>query len=359
VSGVRPTSPLRVAVIGAGFIGLDHAAAYARRSDLELVAVADVDLDRATDVATRFGAHAFIDHRELLQAATPDAVSICVPTGLHRAVVEEAAAAGAHILLEKPMAATVADCDAIARVVLDAGVTLMLGFTHRFHRELILARGLIADGRLGPPMLATDLFSFGEHAPWPAWYYDRSMSGGGELMHDAVHLVDRLAWLVDSPITEVFGATTTYARGIDGVEDGAVAVLRFGSGAIASLFVNESTYPLRADAPSVPMPGRCELEVHGPRGSIRYRTWHELIVDLEGEPSRTLAYGDGRELDREIEEFVACVRDRRPPSVGAAEGRRGIAVVEAIYESARRRSPVRVDEVFPSPSELYPTPVAS
>jgi predicted dehydrogenase len=359
VSAARRKSPLRVAVIGAGFIGLDHAAAYARRSDVELVAVADVDPDRASDVATRFGARAFGDYRELLQLARPDAVSVCVPTGLHRPVVEDAAAAGAHVLLEKPMAPTVSDCDAIARAVLSADVTLMLGFTHRFHAELILARELIADGRLGRPMLATDLFSFGEHGPWPAWYYDRSRSGGGELMHDAVHLVDRLAWLVDSPIDEVFGRTTTYARGIDGVEDGGVAVLRFASGAIGSLFVNESRYPLRVDAATVPMPGRCELEVHGARGSIRYRTWHELIVDLEGEPSRTLAYGDGHELDREIEEFAACLRDGRPPSVGAAEGRRGIAVVEAIYESERRGSPARVDELFPSPSELYPTPVAS
>jgi predicted dehydrogenase len=353
-----PTSRprLRVGVIGAGFIGVDHAAAYARRDDVALVGVADLDGTRAADTAGRHGAAAFGDHHELLATARPDAVSICVPTALHRAVVEDAAAAGAHILLEKPMAPTVADCDVIADSARRAGVTLMLGFTHRFHRELILARRLIEEGRLGQPMLATDLFSFGEDGPWPAWYYDRSLSGGGELMHDAVHLVDRLAWLIGSPIEEVFGWTSTYARGIGGVEDGGVAVLRFESGALASLFVNESTYPLRADADTVPMPGRCELEVHGSRGTIRYRTWHELVVDLSGERSQTTAYGDGRELDREIEEFVAAVRERRPPSVGAVEGRRGIAVVQSIYESERRGAPVRVDELFPV---VNPTPVAS
>jgi predicted dehydrogenase len=357
-AGARRPS-LRVGVIGAGFIGLDHVAAYARRAEVELVGIADVDLSRAAEAAGRFGGAAFASHRELLRTARPDAVSVCLPTGLHRVVVEDAAASGAHVLLEKPMAPTVADCDEIARAATSAGVTLMLGFTHRFHAELILARQLIADGRLGRPMLATDLFSFGEHGPWPAWYYDRSLSGGGELMHDAVHLVDRLAWLLDSPVTEVFGRTTTYARDLDGVEDGAVAVLRFGSGAIASLFVNESTYPLRADADTVPMPGRCELEVHGSRGTIRYRTWHELIVDLAGERSRTIAYGDGAEMDREIGEFVASIREGRPPIVGAAEGRRGIAVVRSIYESERRGSPVLVDELFPSAAGTYPSPVAS
>jgi predicted dehydrogenase len=94
----------------------------------------------------------------------------------------------------------------------------------------------------------------------------------------------------------------------------------------------------------VPMPGRCELEVHGPRGTIRYRTWHELVVDVAGEPTLTVPYADGA-FDREIDELVNAIREGRRPSVGAAEGRRGIAVVQAIYESERRGAPVRVDEV--------------
>lgn len=341
---------LRVAVIGAGFIGVDHATAYAQRPDAEIVAVADVDLARAGEIADRFGARAFGDHRTMLREVRPDAVSVCVPTALHRAVVDDAAAAGAHVLLEKPMAATVPDCDLIAAACRRAGVTLMLGFTHRFHRELITARRIIEEGRIGRPMLAQDVFSFGEHEPWPAWYYDRAASGGGELMHDAVHLVDRLAWLVGSPIVEVYGRTTTYARGIEGVEDGGVAVLAFASGAIASLFVNESTYPLRADAATVPMPGRCELEIHGSRGTIRYRTWHELVVDIAGEERLVVPRGAGDEMAREIGEFLDAVRDRRPPSVGAAEGRRGIAVIGAIYASERAGRPVRVDELFPEPA---------
>lgn len=350
---------LRVGVIGAGFAGLEHAAAYARRPDVELVGIADADPERARNVATTHGAKAFPTAAELLAGARPQAVSVCVPTGLHRAVVREAAAAGVHVLLEKPMAASVAECDEIAADVAAARVVVMLGFTHRFHAELQLAKALIDEGRIGRPMLAQDVFSFGEQGPWPAWYYDRGLSGGGELMHDGVHLVDRLAWLIGSPVVEVFGRTTTYARGIEGVEDGGVAVLRFANGALGSLFVNEATYPLRADAASVPMPGRCELEVHGTTGSIRYRTWHELIVDIAGEPNRTIAYGDGRELDREIAEFAAAVRAGRAPSVGASEGRRGIAVVQAIYESERRGAPVVVDELFPPAAVSAPASVAA
>lgn len=342
--------PLRAAVIGAGFIGLDHAAAYAADPDAELVALVDPEVDRAAAAAAKHGAPAYPSVAAMIDGSAPDVVSVCVPTALHLPVVREVAAAGLHVLLEKPMAASVADCDAIDAACRTAGVTLMVGLTHRFHRELIEARELIAAGAIGRPTIVQDAFAFGEHGPWPAWYYDRDLSGGGELMHDAVHLVDRLAWLIDSPIVEVYGRTTTGVRGIAGVEDGGVAVLTFADGAIGSLFVFEANHPLRSDAASVPMPGRLELEIHGDRGSIRYRTWHELIVDLAGEPSRSVTGVARDELAREIAEFLAAVREGRAPSVGAPEGRPGIAVVQAIYESERLGRPVRVDELFPAPT---------
>ncbi|MBF6606238.1 MAG: Gfo/Idh/MocA family oxidoreductase [Chloroflexi bacterium] len=341
---------LRVAIAGGGFIGVDHAVAYAAQPDAEIVAFVGRDAERTAAVADRFGARPYADLAELLRRERPDALSVCTPTALHRPFVEAAAGAGVHVLLEKPMATNVADCDAIEAACRRAGITLMLAFTHRFHAELLVAKRLIDEGRLGTPMLAQDVFTFGEHSPWPAWYYDRELSGGGELIHDAVHLVDRLAWLIGSPIIEVYGRTTTYARGIVGVEDGGVAVLTFASGAIAALFVNEATYPIHRDSEQVPMPGRCEIEVHGSRGTIRYRTWHELTVDIAGEGTTIIAGTDRGEMGREIREFIDAILERRPPIVGAAEGRRGIAVVGAIYESERRGRPVAVDELFPEPA---------
>lgn len=341
---------IRVGVVGAGFIGADHLAAYSSWPDAEIVAVADADPTRAAEAADRFGAAAHPDVAALVAAGGLDAVSVCVPTGLHLPVVRVAAAAGLHVLVEKPMAASVAECDEIAALCRAAGVTLMVGFTHRFHAELVRARELIAGGRLGPIGLAHDHFSFGEEGPWPGWYYARELSGGGELMHDAVHLVDRLTWLVGSPIVEVVGATTTYARGIAGVEDGGVALLRFASGALGSIFVNQSTLPLHRDAPSVPMPGRLELELHGPRGSLRYRTWQALEFDGDGGESWTLEDAPRDELRLEVREFLDAIAEGRPPVVGAAEGRRGIAVIGAIYESERLGRPVRVDELYPEPA---------
>jgi predicted dehydrogenase len=343
---------LRIAIVGAGFIGMDHAAAYRGDPRAELVGIVDANAKRAVEAGAALGVPGLTDYREMLASVVPDGVSICVPTALHLPVALAAAAAGAHILLEKPMAASVAECDEIARAVRAAGVCLMLGHTHRFHRELIHARELIARGLLGVALLANDTFSFGEAGPWPAWYYSRELSGGGELMHDGVHSVDRLAWLIGSPIVEVYGRTSTYARGINGVEDGGAAVLVFENGAVASLFVNQATYPLRSDAASVPMPGRTELEIHGSKGSIVYRTWHELVVALAGEPIQTIVRTDANEMAREIGEFLSAIQERRAPAIGWREGRQGIAVVQSIYESERLGRPARIDDLYPLPADL-------
>jgi predicted dehydrogenase len=117
----------------------------------------------------------------------------------------------------------------------------------------------------------------------------------------------------------------------------------FAGGAIGSLFVHEASYPLHKDDPRVPMPGRLELEVHGTAGSLRYRTWQSLEFDSAGEHWEI---GDAPrdELRLEVGEFLAAIRDGRAPSVGATEGRRSVAVVRAIYDSARLGRPVQLDE---------------
>ena len=132
-----------------------------------------------------------------------------------------------------------------------------------------------------------------------------------------------------------------------------MATLTFATGAIGSIFVNEATYPLHQDAPGVPMPGRMELEIHGPRGTVRYRTWHELVIDVAGQPTvRLPRAAPGREMVDEIRAFVDAVRAGGPAPVGAAAGRRGIAVIQSIYASERLGRPVRVDEAFPVPADL-------
>ncbi len=349
---------IRVGVVGAGFIGADHLAAYASWPDAEIVGVADAD-----PVAGGRGGGPLRGGTPTLTSRRSSRPAVSTPSACASRPGSTCRSSGwpprpaSTCLLEKPMAATVAECDEIAAACRSAGVTLMLGFTHRFHPELVRARELIAAGRLGPIGLAHDHFSFGEDGPWPAWYYARELSGGGELMHDAVHLVDRLAWLVGSPIVEVVRRRRRPTPG--GSSGSRTAGSRSSAsraGRSARCSSTESTLPLHRDAPSVPMPGRLELELHGPRGSLRYRTWQALEFDGDGGESWTIEDAPRDELRLEIREFLDAIAEGRPPSVGAAEGRRGIAVIGAIYESERIGRPVRVDELFPEPAPRVSRP---
>src|ERR1700680_3378576 len=116
--------PLRVAIAGGGFVGIDHAQAYREQPDANLVAFVGRDAARTAAVAERFGARPYVDIATMLATEAVDAISVCTPTALHRSFVEAAAAAGVHVLLEKPMAASVADCDEISRACRAAGVVL-------------------------------------------------------------------------------------------------------------------------------------------------------------------------------------------------------------------------------------------
>jgi UDP-N-acetyl-2-amino-2-deoxyglucuronate dehydrogenase len=160
-------------------------------------------------------------------------------------------------------------------------------------------------------------------------------------MHEAVHLVDRLEWLIGNPVREVFGRTTDYVHGMAGAEDGGAACLTFSNGAVASLFVSQSVYPLYERRGTDAMPGKCELFLHGTKGSLRYDTWRGLRID-GAQQAFVLNHEVRDEMSREIREFLDCIVQDREPSVGGAAGKRAVMVVQAIYESTRSGGPVTV-----------------
>ena len=140
---------IRVAVIGAGFMGERHARIYAGLPDAELVAVCDVRETAASDLADRTGARAYSDFRQLLRRDDLDAVSVCTPDALHREPCELAARAGRHVLVEKPIATTVADAEAIVEAAARARVTLLVGHCLRFDPRYDQARQAVGRGELG------------------------------------------------------------------------------------------------------------------------------------------------------------------------------------------------------------------
>ena len=143
----EPSARVRIGIAGAGIAGRRHGEAFARHPGAAVAAVADVDPDRGREAASRFGARCFADYREMLRAGIDAVVSL--PHALHLACAEDAARAGIHILMEKPLATTLEDARAIVAAADRARVRLMLGYVHRFRPEVEAARRLIIEGR--PP----------------------------------------------------------------------------------------------------------------------------------------------------------------------------------------------------------------
>jgi predicted dehydrogenase len=323
---------VRVGIVGAGQVAARHAAAYDAHPEATVTAVAEPLRERGEALAAAHGARWFASLGDLLSGASVDALSICVPHHLHREAVEQACDARVHVLLEKPIANTLEDADAILARVRAAGMVLMVGFVHRFRTEALYAKDVIESGRIGEPFALLDRFcSLGGPHP-PSWVWDRAAAGGGVLMYGGIHAVDRLRWLLDREVVAVT-ARAVNAYGFGDVEDGLTAVLDLTGGATATLF---------EQSPPFGRPGGWSTEVFGTRGAVRIQTgaWVEVTT---GDGTQRVDAEDDLHFHREIAEFVSAVADRREPSVPGEAGRAALAVVLAVYEAAasNRTTPVR------------------
>lgn len=189
---------IRVGLAGLGFMGGTHAQCYAALPNAELVAVADPDADRQKQFADMYGAKPYASLEQVLSAGV-DMVDICLPTFLHRPSVEAAAAAGKHILCEKPMALSAPACDAMIAAVRKAGVQLMIAHVIRFWPDYMVIKQTIDSGRLGKPRWA----SATRLSPSPAWSWDGWIvdpkRAGGAVLDLHIHDLDCLAWLLGMP----------------------------------------------------------------------------------------------------------------------------------------------------------------
>jgi predicted dehydrogenase len=328
---------VRVGIIGAGKIGRIHARAYSQRSEVHITAVADIDESAGQALATEYGADYYRDYEALLLTDL-DAVSVGLPDRLHHQVAMAAAASGKHILLEKPMCATLTEADEIIAACRSQGVKLMLAFRHRFHAEIQMAKRLIEEGHLGQPVLALDALSGGGPAgsgAWTPWYWDKKLAIGGILTSAGIHGIDRLRWLMGSEIEEAHGYMGTFGHKGE-LEDNLVASLHFESGAIGSIVQNFNFFTL---------PGKYDLEICGTKGILRIHTGQTLEF-----ASNDTHFVHSVERDdpfgKEIADFVSAILQDREPAITGEDGKASLAVALTIYRSAEVGAPVRVEKMY-------------
>lgn len=319
---------LRIGIIGAGGIARVHAASYRKLENCQLVAVADVDAERGERLASEVGATYYPTAAQLLAEGAVDAVSVCLPHALHVDVTLQAAAAAKHVLCEKPIATSLADADRMIDACRAAGVRLMVGQTHRYYPAHVYAKRLLGDGQIGRLLFVNDvIWAAHEGNENRAWRSDVAQNGGGIFMDNGIHAADRLRWFLDSEPTWV-AARVGPGRGILAGEEHGTALLGFANGVTATL----------QEAIGVPRSaGCCYLEFVGTEGVLRVDTWLGVKICRPGEAERTLEVpGDLLPgFDAEIAEFLAAIREDRPPAITGEDARASLALIQAIYESAR------------------------
>ena len=337
---------IKIGIIGAGSsasiggLGRTHMLAYQTLSDVKVTAVADIEPNNGKPMAEEVGGEYYSDYKAMLEKADIDAVSICLPHSLHCDAALAAAANGKHVLVEKPISVTLDEADRMINGCRTNGVKLMVAFAHRFHEELMRAKEMIKAGKLGNIAMAVDYMGLGGYNTAPQWFWQRKLAGGGCLIFNGIHGIDRLIWLVGSGITEVYSRAGTYSHDAD-VEDHLVATLQFENGAIGSLINSFSAFTL---------PGRCDVDIYGVKGSIRIKAWDSMEFS-----SNDATFVQKRERDelwhKQAAEFINAIKEDREPSPSGEDGKASQAVALAMYESVERGKPVSIKEIMDNPSK--------
>lgn len=345
---------LRLALVGCGRIAQNHLAAIAQHADrVELVGLCDTDAAAlASAVATAKSAGAapevYTDLESLLAGCPCDAVALATPSGLHAAQTIACAAAGRHVITEKPMATRWRDGRRMVEACDAAGVRLFVVKQNRRNPTLQLLKSAVDAGRFGRIHLVTiNVFwsrpqSYYDSAEWRGtWEFD-----GGAFMNQASHYVDLLDWLI-GPVESVSAYAATLGRHIE-VEDTGVAAVRWRTGALGSINVTMLTYPKNLEG---------SITVIGETGTVRLgglavnEIQHWQFADSRPEDARiaeasyqtTSVYGHGHPLY--YDNVIRCLRGECEPETDGREGLRALEILVAIYQSARdgRRVPLPLE----------------
>lgn len=346
------TSPLRqlgFGILGCGAISETHAAAIALLDGCRVTGCCSRDPGKADGFAAARGAAACRNLDDLLARPDVDAVVIGTPSGLHAAQGIAAARAGKHVVVEKPLAVTLATADALIAECRKAGVMLSVISQFRFLDVVRDARAAIAAGRFGRLTMGA------AYVKWyrPQAYYDSaawrgtvSMDGGGALMNQSIHAIDQLLHCF-GPVAKVRAVSATLAHAIE-VEDVAVAALAFAHGGLGHVVGTTAAAPGQA----------ARLDLHGTTaslcfdlgGRIRHRefrdeigdagTWGKTSVEIPEPTIGVEGASDPKAIGvenhrRQFADIADAIRTGREPLVTGEEGRRALSLILAIYESAK------------------------
>ena len=341
--------PLTFGLIGAGAISTQHLEAIQAIDGARLGGIASASAERARALGERWDVPWTTDVDELLAREEIDAVAVMSPSGMHPSQALAALAHGKHVLVEKPIALSVRDADAVIDEGRKRGLTVATVSQRRFEPAMIALQASVASGAFGTISL---ILTEGIYHRPQAYYDSAAWRGtialdGGVLMNQAIHMIDLVRWL-GGPVRSVSAHVATRTHVME-AEDTASVSLQFASGAIGDIVATTSATP---EFPP-------EIRVYGDAGHARIVGEAAVEWDVPGippparaaepvtaEPGATATWGTtAAGYIRQYTDFIAAVREGRPPAVTGDDGRNAVEIVTSAYESSQTGRAVELEGV--------------
>jgi predicted dehydrogenase len=335
---------LRVGIIGAGLQGGRRAHALREFHDVELTMVADRKMSAAKKLAVDFGCASTTRWQDIIENKDINVVVVSTPPHLHALMSIAAMNAGKYVLCEKPLTRTIKEAEDVLVVAKTNKVKLKCGFNHRHHPATKRAKELVEAGKIGELHFIRCVYGIGGRPNYEKeWRADPKIVGGGQLMEQGVHAIDLFRWFLGD-FSEVMGFTSSRFWKISPLEDNAFALFRTKKGQVASLhssltqWKNTFTFELSGQVGYIHIDG-----LGGSYGTERltfgirdfFAPFHEETTEFRG--------GDTSWVE-EWREFSAAITENREPSGNGTDGLEAMRLVNAVYDSARLGTTIKITE---------------
>lgn len=334
---------MKYALIGCGRISVNHIAA-AQANNLDIVAISDVLPEKMDEKRAQFtlkdSTKSYTDFKEMLAKEQPELIAICTESGKHAKIALDCIDSGANVIIEKPIALSLADADAIIQKAKAKGVKVCTSHQNRFNKAIQKIREAVEEGRFGK------MFYGAAHIRWcrDKNYYDQATwrgtweQDGGALMNQCIHNIDLLRWMMGDEVVEVVGMTDQLNHPYLECEDLGIALVRFKNGSYGIIEGTTDVYPKNLEE---------TLYLFGERGTVKaggtsvnkIEAWQ--FADGKGEEAKVIdefheippnVYGFGH--TPLYTDMIDAIKNDREPYVNAEAGKRALEMVLAIYKSA-------------------------
>ncbi len=311
-----------------------HAVSYTgalkKIPDVELAGIADSDPHRGAEMAAKFGTEYFEDYQRLLQSDI-DGVVVCTCNKRHAPVVMDSAAAGKHILVEKPFSVTHEDAENMLDACKRNNVSVMTAFPLRFNQAVLDAKKAVDAGEIGDILCITGI----NHGKLPSgWFLDKELAGGGAVMDHTVHIADLMRWFTGSEAKTVYAeaGALIHNKGIDDCGLLCVELENGVFGTIDTSWAHHKNYPIWPEV---------YLEIVGTKGVVVVDAYKQNQRVFAGTEIWDALWGSSGDTGL-VEEFAAVIRSGKAPSVTGLDGARAMEIALAAYKSSQSHKPEEV-----------------